>query len=452
MKTASDNIDMLNGGLWRKILLFAMPLFLSGILQQSFNTVDIAVVGRWAGREALAAVGNNSMVIGLIVNLFIGISVGANVVVANYIGQSNNAGIAKAIRTSAVVAIVSGIVLFLLVTAVSRPLLRWIDTPAEVTGHALLYLRIFAVGLPFMMIYNFGSAILRSRGDTKRPFYALVISGAINAALNLLMVIGFGMGVAGVAIATVIANIVNAVLIVCYLVREPVPFKLSIKDFACDLPDLRKILQIGLPAGLQGMVFSISNIFILSTINGFGAAAAGSSAAVNFEYYCFFAVSAFAQAAVAFTSQNFGAGKYDRCRMVFRISLLLSLIFCAVLNLFIVWHRNFFVGLFTTDPDVLHFAATRVEYVLTFHFILSSYEISGAVLRGLGYSMTPTALTVFGTCVFRLAWVWCITRYGGSYEQLMSVYPVSWILTGILVYVAYRIVSNRVLNSKTILA
>lgn len=423
-----------------------MPLFLSGILQQSFNSVDIAVVGRWAGREALAAVGNNGMVISLIVNLFIGVSIGANVVIANYIGRNDAVGVRNAIRTSALIALWSGVLLLFVGVAVADPLLRWLDTPSEVLDLAVLYLRIFSLGMPFMMIYNFGSAILRSMGDTRRPFYALVASGIVNASLNLLLVIVFEMGVAGVAIGTVIANMVNAAIIVFFLMHEKGEFRLELKNLKLSGSDLRKILKIGVPAGIQGMVFSISNVFILASINGFGAeVAAGSSAALNFEYYCYFAISAFAQASVAFTSQNYGAGKYDRCRKVFRVSMLLGFLFCVVMNLVIVINREMFAGLFSSDPEVIHYAAVRMECVLIFQFIACSYEISGASLRGLGYSMTPTVLTIFGTCVFRLVWVWCLARYGGGFAELMMVYPVSWVITGISVYTAYHIISQRVL-------
>lgn len=444
--SSTGHVDMLRGGLFGKILIFALPLFFSGLLQQSFNSVDIAVVGRWGGHEALAAVGNNGMVISLIINLFVGISVGANVVIANYIGRNDCNGIRNAIRTSAMVALWSGVLLLCVGLAVAEPLLKWLDTPPEVLDLAVLYLRIFSLGMPFMMAYNFGSAILRSMGDTRRPFYALVISGIINAGLNLLLVIVFDMSVAGVAIATVVANGVNAAIIIFILLKEKEPFRLDYKSLGIWVADLRKILKIGVPAGVQGMVFSISNVFILASINGFGAAvAAGSSAALNFEYYCYFAISAFAQAAVAFTSQNYGAGNYDRCRRVFRVSLLLSFMFCGFMNLFIWWQRGMFVGLFSSDPEVLHYAAIRIESVLLFQFIACSYEISGASLRGLGYSMTPTVLTIFGTCVFRLGWVWWISRYNRGFSDLMLVYPVSWIITGIAVYMAYRLISHRVL-------
>ncbi len=437
-------MDMLHGSIFRKLLLFALPLIASGILQQSFNSVDVAVVGQFASSQALAAVGSNGLVISLIINLFIGISVGANVVIAHYIGRKDEQGIQNAISTTAVIAATSGIFLLITGLVIAKPLLEALDTPEDVMDLAVLYLRIFSLGMPFMMIYNFGAAILRSMGDTKRPFYSLVIAGVINVGLNLLLVIGFKMSVAGVAIATVASNIVNAAIIICFLTHEKGIFRLKLKKLSVSKPELRKILQIGVPAGIQGMVFSISNVFVLATINSFGSAAvAGSSSALNYEYYCYFVVSAFAQAAVAFISQNYGAGKIERCKNIFRQSMLLGLLGCAFLNLLIVWQKEFFIGFFTSEPDIVRYAAIRMEYVLLFQFMASSYEISGAALRGLGYSMTPTVLTIFGTCLLRLVWIFVVVPMSRSYETLLTVYPISWVITGIAVCTAYAIIRRK---------
>ena len=308
-------IDMLNGGLFRKILMFALPLMASGILQQSFNSIDVAVVGRFASSQALAAVGSNGMIISIMVNLFLGISVGANVVISNYIGQRNEQGIRKAVRTVSFIALWSGLLLLVLGVSLARPILELMNTPHDVIDLATLYLRIYFLGMPFMMIYNFGAAILRSMGDTKRPFYSLIAAGIINTGLNLVLVIGFEMSVAGVAIATVASNIVSASIIVFLLLREKEPFRLEWKKITVERNEFRHMLRIGVPAGVQGMVFSFANIFVQSSINGFGSdAVAGSAAAINYEYYCFFVISAFAQAAVAFVSQNYGAGQIDRCK------------------------------------------------------------------------------------------------------------------------------------------
>lgn len=402
------------------------------------------MVGQFASNQALAAVGSNGLVISLIINLFIGISVGANVVIAHYIGRKDEQGIQNAISTTAVIAATSGIFLLITGLVIAKPLLEALDTPEDVMDLAVLYLRIFSLGMPFMMIYNFGAAILRSMGDTKRPFYSLVIAGVINVGLNLLLVIGFKMSVAGVAIATVASNIVNAAIIICFLTHEKGIFRLKLKKLSVSKPELRKILQIGVPAGIQGMVFSISNVFVLATINSFGSAAvAGSSAALNYEYYCYFVVSAFAQAAVAFISQNYGAGKIERCKNIFRQSMLLGLLGCAFLNLLIVWQKEFFIGFFTSEPDIVRYAAIRMEYVLLFQFMASSYEISGAALRGLGYSMTPTVLTIFGTCLLRLVWIFVVVPMSRSYETLLTVYPISWVITGIAVCTAYAIIRRK---------
>ena len=326
-------MDMLHGSLLNKILLFALPLAASSILQQLFNSVDVAVVGKFASSQALAAVGSNGSVISLMINLFVGISVGASVVIANYIGQKNQRGIKNAIHTVSVVTLTSGILLLAIGLFSARPILEMMDTPDDVLDLAVLYLRIYFLGMPFFMIYNFGAAILRSMGDTKRPLYCLVIAGLINTALNLLLVIVFKMSVAGVAIATVVSNMFCAGMVIYILLHEQEPFRLEIKDIKISRPELRKMLQIGIPAGVQGMVFSIANVFIQAATNRFGSnAIAGSAAALTYEYYCYFVVNAFSQAAVTFISQNYGAGQIERCKKVFRQTMLLSVISCALLN------------------------------------------------------------------------------------------------------------------------
>ncbi len=446
-KNETVRMDMLSGNLLRKIIVFALPLIASGILQQSFNAIDVAVVGRFSSSQALAAVGSNGVIISIMINLFIGISIGANVVIANYIGRNNEKGIRKSIGTVAAIALISGLLLMVMGITLARPILEWMNTPDDVIDLATLYLRIFFLGMPFMMIYNFGAAVMRSMGDTRRPFYSLVVSGIVNTLLNLLLVIRFGMSVEGVAIATVVANIINASFIIYWLTREDDPYKLNIRKIRLSMPELKKMLQIGVPAGLQGMVFSTANIFIQSAINQYGSdAIAGSAAALNYEVYCYFIVSAFCQAAVAFISQNYGAGKYDRCRQAFRICMWLSVITCGFANVMITWQDSFFIGIFSSSPEVLHFASIRLHYVLLLQFIASSYEISGSAMRGLGYSMTPTILTIFGTCVLRLLWVYTVNERLHDFKILLCIYPISWIVTGSAVYIAYRIVQRKVFS------
>ncbi|MDE5970300.1 MAG: MATE family efflux transporter [Muribaculaceae bacterium] len=442
----SNKIDMLNGPLMGKILLFALPLMASGALQQSFNSVDVAVVGRYCNPQSLAAVGSNGMIISLIVNLFLGISVGANVVIAHYIGRKDNAAIKKAVDTVMSLAIICGVILLISGVATARPILEAISTPHDVIDLATVYLRIYFLGMPFFMIYNFGSAILRSIGDTRRPFYCLVAGGIVNVILNLVLVLFFNMGVAGVAIATVASNIVSALLLLVILAREEEPYRVNIFRFLVYRPELGKMLKIGMPAGIQGMVFSFSNIFIVSGINTFGAAgSAGSAAALNFEYYCYFVIVAFNSAAVAFTGQNYGAGKIERCNRVFALCFIMALVGCAILNVLIVWQKEFFISFFTNDPEVARFGYIRLTVVLLFQFLATSYEVSGACMRGLGYSMTPTVLTIFGTCLLRIAWVYLFhhTTIIEGMNALLMVYPLSWTLTGISVLAAYFIIRRK---------
>lgn len=323
------------------------------------------------------------------------------------------------------------------------------DTPDDVIDLAVLYLRIYFLGMPFFMIYNFGASILRSMGDTKRPLYCLVAAGIINTVLNLLLVIVFKMSVAGVAIGTVVANMFSAGVIIYILRHEQGPFKLNFKHLRINRPELRKVLQIGVPAGIQGMVFSIANIFIQAAVNRFGSAAiAGSAAALTYEYYCYFVVSAFSQAAVTFISQNYGAGQIDRCKRIFRLTMLLSVACCGLLNVLFVWQKHFAISFFTSSPEVFHYAALRMNIVLLTQCLACSYEIAGAALRGLGYSMLPAILTVFGTCVLRLLWIYLVCPLLPSFDALMVIYPISWIVTGAAVLVAYYVVQKKLFRPK----
>lgn len=422
----------------RPMVLFALPLIASGIFQQSFNAVDIAVVGRYAGRNALAAVGSNGPVIGLIINMFLGLAVGANVVIANYIGQRNSSGTRAATSAAAVLALVSGVLMLITAQLFARPILAALGTPADCFEDAVLYLRVFSVGMPFMIIYNFASAILRSVGDTRHPFYSLAIACCVNLVFDLFFVAGLGMGVDGVAWGTVIAQVFNAGYMIRCLMREKSDVRLDIRNIKPNWPQMRKICSIGLPAGLQSTVFSLSNVFILSAVNSFGAlASAGSAAAINFEMYCYFVINAFGQTAVAFVSQNYGAGQLQRCLRAFWISFSFSIAASVVLDVLIAWNAVTCLAPFTADADVLPYAVTRIHTALLFQFIACFYELAGSTMRGLGHSMTPALITIFGTCVLRLLWVWFLPSWA-TFSQLLLVYPVSWVLTDILMAIAFR--------------
>lgn len=443
--TTKAKVDMLNGPLFMKILIFALPLAASSLLQQLFNSVDVAVVGRFASSKALAAVGSNAPVISLLINLFIGISMGANVVISNHLGQRDEQSIRHAISTVTLVAAISGLLLMCIGIGVARPILELMDTPSDVLDMAVLYLRIYFIGIPFFLIFNFGAAILRSVGDTRRPLYILVVAGIINTVLNLIFVIGLGMSVEGVAIATAVANAISAAWIIQLLRKEPGALQLQFKHLRIYKKELKRMLQIGVPAGLQGMVFSISNVVVQSAINGYGAAAiAGSAAAVNFEYYCYYIIVACNGAAISFIGQNYGAQKYDRVRRIYRICLLMGLIGCFIANALFTWQNQFFLSFFTTDAEVIHYGAIRMEGVLLFQFIACSYEVTGSALRGMGESMLPTIMTVFGTCILRIIWVFAVLPHYTGFAHLLQVYPLSWILTGSMVIIAYKLKMHQI--------
>lgn len=438
-------MDMTHGTLWNKILMFALPLAASSILQQLFNSVDTAVVGRFASSQALAAVGSNSSLISLLINLFIGISLGSNVVIAHYIGQKAEQNIEAAIHTAIVVAIASGFFVMILGQFIARPVLLLMGTPEDVIDLAVLYLRIYLLGMPFIMLYDFGSSILRSTGDSKRPLYSLIVAGIINTALNLVLVIGFRLSVAGVAIATVISNMVSSGIVMYVLLHEAEPIRLNLRKLTIAPRELKKILAIGIPAGLQGMMFSIANVCIQSTINSFGSdAIAGSAAALNFEFFAYFLVNAFAQATVTFTSQNYGAGEYERCRKIFRIAMVFSLVSCGLLSGVFVLGRGFFLRLYSTDPGVLVYANQRILIATTLELLTSIYEISAGAMRGLGHSLTPAIITFLGSCVLRLIWIATACRMVHEFWMLMIIYPISWVVTGIAMMIAYYFVKKKV--------
>ena len=434
----SHQIDMLHGSLLDKILIFAMPLAFSMVLQQLFNSADVAVVGRFDSPQAMAAVGSNGAAINLMVNLFVGLSIGANVIVAKYIGKNETSKINDAVHTSISISLICGIFLLIWGLTVARPLLTLMNTPADIIDLAVVYFRIYFLGTPFIMLYNFGSAILRSKGDSNRPLWSLAFGGVVNVILNLIFVIGFKLSVVGVALATVISNIVSASMIIYFLIREEAPFNLNFKKLNIDKADALQILKIGLPAGFQGMLFSISNVTIQTAINSLGSyASAGSAAALNFDFLNFYFVAAFTQAAVTFTSQNFSAGNYERCKKVFYLSILAGLVTtgaaCAVCA---IWKTGI-LSLYTVNPEVLRFAEVRMIHAVAFLWMCNLYEIPGGVLRGMGHSTLPTVIILLGCCVLRIIWVYTVFAFYKDFAVLMNVYPVSWGITSVATLTAY---------------
>ena len=442
---------MLNGPLAGPIILFALPLALSSMLQQLFNAADTAVVGRFASSQAMAAVGSNSSVINLVVALFVGLSVGTNVVIASLIGRGRKDEIPTAVHTAVVVALISGVLLLFVGIGIARPMLTLMNTPEDVLDLAVLYLRIYFLGMPFIMLYNFGAAILRSKGDSTRPVYALICGGVLNVLLNLLLVIVFHLHVIGVASATVTSNVVSSFLVMWFLLHEEDEFRLNPKKLQIHRGYLMQMIRIGLPAGLQGVVFSLSNTVIQSGVNSFGSSAsAGSAAALNFEIIAYYIVNSFNQATVTFTSQNYAAGKYDRVKKVFRLAILFTVIGAGTLDFLFIAGRHFTLSLFTTDPEVFKYAVIRFTHILAFQWMVSSYEISGSAMRGMGYSMTPTVITIFGTCVFRIFWVLTLFPRHRDFGFLLYVYPASWLITGSLVLLAYFLVCRKAMPARAL--
>ena len=443
---------MCNGSIMDKLISFALPLMVSSILQLMFNAVDIIVIGRFSGSQSLAAVGSTTALIAVFTNLFIGISLGANVLAARFYAAGRHKEMSETVHTAITLALISGILMAVIGQLFARSALELMATPDDVINLSSLYLRIYFLGMPFFMLYNYGAAILRAVGDTKRPLFFLIISGSVNAILNLLLVIVFHLDVAGVAIATVISNVISASMVWYFLMRENGPIRLSFRKLKISNTELKKTLRIGMPAGLQGMVFSIANVCIQTALNGYGSdAVAGSAVALNFEYFTYFVIGAFNQTAVTFTSQNFGAAQYERCRKVYRCCIASSILITGGMSLIFLLGRGFFVSLFTTDPDVTGFAVIRMLYVLSFIPLASTYEIGGASLRGIGYSMTPAVLTVFGTCLFRLVWIYTVCRIFTDFRILMIVYPISWLITGASVLAAYYIIRKKVFSRRDFL-
>ena len=437
-------MDMLHGPIFSKLMLLAVPIVLSSILQQLFNTADIAVAGKFISNEAMAAVGGNAPVIGFFISTVVGLSIGANVLLAVGIGRRQYESVRSALHTSLTLALLVGFVLLFLGVLAARPVLELIAVPPEVLDMAVTYLQIYFVGMPFLMLYNFGSAILRADGDSRRPLYCLVFSSLTNLVLDLLFVLVFSWGIAGVAWATTIANGLSAAIVLYYLVRENGYLHLDVCHFTFERQGIRQILGIGGPAALQGMVFCLSNVVIQSAINSFGAdAVAGISAALNFEYFAYYIVGGFTQAAVTFTSQNYAMRNIERCDRIFRLSLLSALLFTALLSAGFMLLRYPLLHLFTASEGVMEYALIRMFVVVAPEFMTAIYEVPGACLRGMGVSMLPAIETLFGSCLLRIIFIVTIFWRLSDFTWLMLIYPISWLITGALVMGTYLVLRKK---------
>ena len=427
---AKTDIDMLNGPLGRKILWFAIPIALSSIFQQMFNLADIAVVGQFAGDKALAAVGANTFVINLLINLFVGISVGANVVVANSIGERSYRSVTRSVHTSVMVSFFSGIFLSFVGIFFAHPILSAISTPSDILDDAVLYLQIYFAGMPFAMVYNFIAAILRGKGDTKRPLYVLMVAGAVNVVLNLILVAGFGLGVSGVAIATVFANIISGVTLFYFLLHEIGPFKLEFWKLRITPFFLSRIMRVGLPSGLRGVVFSFSNVCLQSAINSLGSlTVAASAAALNYEFVVYYWLSSFSQACITFVGQNYGAKNMERCRRSVRWTLLLGCSSTIVLSALCCIFAKPMLSVFTSNQEIIEIGSIRMYVVVGLLAINVFLDVFSGALSGMGKSLAPALTCMAGVCGIRILWVIFVFPRYKSFASLMVVYPISWILT-----------------------
>ena len=441
-------IDMCNGPLFGKIMLFTLPLMLSGILQLLFNAADVIVVGRFAGNEALAAVGATGSLTNLLVNLFIGLSVGANVLVARYYGAKQENEVSQTVHTSILVSVAGGILLAIVGIVAARPLLLMMDTPENVINHSVLYMRIYFMGMPVMLLFNFGSAILRAIGDTRRPLFYLIIAGVVNVILNLCFVIALHMGVAGVALATVIAQCVSTSLIIRCLILSESSFKLCFNKLHMNWEKFGKIAAIGLPAGIQGSLFSISNVLIQSSVNSFGAIAmAGNTAGSNVEGFVYTAMNSVHQTAVSFTGQNLGGKRYDRINKILVECLLFVTVIGLVMGNGVVFLGNRILGLYSPDPQVISYGIQRMGIICVFYFLCGVMDVLVGCIRGLGYAVMPMIVSLLGACAFRVVWIYTVFQWDRTLRTLYISYPVSWALTAFAHMVCFIIV-RRKLNKK----
>lgn len=431
---------MLNGPIWNKLPQFALPVAATAILGQLFNAADIAVVGNFTGAEktvAVAAVGANSAVIGLIINLFIGIALGCNVVIAHAIGRGDRDAVHRAVHTSVVVAVIGGIIVGLLGQLIAAPLLGLLNVPDEVFPLAVLYLRIYLVGLPVILLYNFEAAIFRSVGETRVPLIALTLSGILNVVLNLFFVAVLNMSVSGVAIATVISNVVSSVILFVKLRRTELDIRLDPKKLRIDLPILRRILAIGLPAGVQSSLFSVSNIVIQSAINSLGTVVmAASSAAFNIEILTFDIIDAFSQACTTFVGQNYGAGKIDRCKKTLRLCMLEGLAALVAAIAILLFFGKPLLSIFNNDPEVVETGYIRLMYVMFSHIFNLLYNVMSGYLRGFSISLAPAILTMLGVCGVRIAWIHYVFPLSPTFKTIMIAYPVSLGITVLMISAA----------------
>lgn len=436
-------MDMLNGSIWNKLPRYALPVAATGILGQLFNASDLAIVGNFTGSDstvAVAAVGANSPVIGLILNFFIGIALGANIVIAHAVGRGDEKTIRKAVNTSVLMALAGGIAIAVAGEFCIEALLRLLNIPEDVFPYALLYIKIYLLGMPAILLYNFEAAIFRSIGDTKTPLLVLAVSGLLNVALNLFFVIVLDMTVEGVAIATAVSNIVSAAILFVLLIKTDRSIHIDIRDIYFDKECFTKIIKIGLPAGLQSAVFAIANIVIQAAINSLGTIIiAASSAAFNIEIFAYYVLNSFSQACTTFVGQNYGAGQIKRCRKILLLCILEDALASATVIILVLLSGRLLLSIFSSDPQVIEIGYTRLLIILSAYTFSMLYENMSGYLRGFGDSLIPAVLTVIGVCAVRITWIYTVFQAYRTFTSILIAYPVSLFTTALLIFIALMI-------------
>lgn len=433
MLSKNHDMDMCSGSLFSKILIFALPIIAMNILQLMFNAADMITVGRFSGREALAAVGATGALINLIVNTFMGLSVGTVVVVAQEYGAGNVSGLSDSIHTSITISIISGLVVMVMGLVFCEPLLILMGTPEDILELSLLYMKIYFLGVPATMIYNFGAGILRAVGDSRRPMYYLIIAGIVNVILNLFFVIVLNMSVDGVAWATVISQFLSMTLVIICLSRSNIlGIRFVPRQMRIDRDMLKKIVRIGLPAGLQSALFSISNVMIQSAVNSFGSVmVAASSAASNVEGFVGTTMNAYYNAAISFTGQNMGAKKYDRIDTIAKVCTVLIFVTWILMSSAILLLGKPLLGLYSSDSEVIELGMVRMKILLIAYFTCGVMNVFPGLTRGMGYSVLPMVCTLIGACLMRIVWLKTVFAWYPTVVMLFTCYPVTWGLAGL---------------------
>ena len=445
MKKNKYEIDMCNGTIMDKLISFSVPLILSGILQLLFNAVDIIVVGRFSGSQALAAVGSTTALINIFTNLFIGISLGANVLAARFYAAQKDKEMSETVHTAIMLALISGVVMLFVGIFFARGALELMGTPDDVIGQSTLYMRIYFAGMPFFMLYNYGAAILRAVGDTKRPLLFLIVSGVVNACLNLFLVIAFHLGVAGVAIATVTAQGISCALVLRCLQRSQASYQLRFRDLKIRGYYVRQIFQVGLPAGIQSTVINFSNALLQSSVNSFGSIAmAGYTAANNLFGFLYVSTNSITQACMSFTSQNYGVGKWKRMDRVLFDCIILSVAVMLTLGGGMYFFGPEVLKIYTTNPRVISCGMEVLTYTTLTYFLCGIMDLLPGALRGMGYSSVPMILSIIGTVGTRIVWIFGIFPNHRSLDILFISYPVSWMITIVLQVICFYFVRRKV--------